>query len=107
MDAMRLLGLGFFIVSLMLPAGVAYTPTAINLAPSKLSEDIAPSERKIVQTAPATSVPKQLESVRIPAAVVTDTPRTPEEASSARAADRKDASGANITKAPAATGLKP
>lgn len=101
---MRILGLGFVIIGLTLPACATHTPTAINPAASKPSNDIAPSELKI---APATATPKQTESIRIPATVVPSTSRTAEEAASARAADPKDASGAIIIKAPTATGAKP
>jgi hypothetical protein len=104
---MRLLGLCFVILGLTLTACAAYTPTAINPVSSKPMNDIASSELKIVPAAPATSAPKQTESARIPAAVPPDTSRTAEEAASARAADPKDASGANIIRAPAATGAKP
>ena len=104
---MRILGLGFVIIGLTLPACATHTPTAINPAASKLSNDIAPSELKIAPATPAAATPKQTESIRIPATVVPSTSRTAEEAASARAADPKDASGAIIIKAPTATDAKP
>jgi hypothetical protein len=106
-NTMRLLRLGFVIVALTLPACAVHTPTAINPASAKPLEDIAPSELKVAPASPATSAPKQTEPARTPAAAAPDTSGKAEEAASARAADPKDAAGANIIKAPTATGAKP
>ena len=104
---MRLFGLGFVVVGFTLSACATDTPTAINPASSNPLKDIAPSELKIAPAVPAASAPKQKESAREPAAVTPGASPTAEEAAAARAADPKDASGANIMKAPATTGAKP
>jgi hypothetical protein len=102
----RSFGFGFVIAGFALPALAADAPTTIDPPSSQTLKEIAPSELRIAPTKPVASEPKQKESARPPAKPAPAESRTPEEAA-ARAADRKDPSGALIIKGPAGTGAKP
>ena len=104
---MRLLGFGFAVVALALPAYAADIPTAINPPPLQRLKEISPSELKVVPTVPESPAPMQKDSVRPPATADPAASRTAEEAAQARAANPKDTSGAIIIKVPVAPSAKP
>lgn len=92
--------IGIFVAGIAVTACGADTQTTAGRPPSQSLREISPSGLKIVPMAPEASAPIQTEAARPPANPALTESRTSEEAAQARAADPKDASGANIIKVP-------
>jgi len=104
---MRSFGMYFVIAGYTLSAFAADIPTQIHPQSLPRLKEISPSELKIAPAKPGASPPKQNAAARPAVNPALGVSRAPDEAAAARAADRKDPSGAIIIKGPAVTNVKP